>query len=328
MIKCPALLVLLIGSLALGIASGGDVGEPAPPLVVKEWVKGSPVEIKPGTNIFVVEIWESSIPECRACITNLNNLQKRFEAKGVVLVAVTDEKPEKIKHFIETVGTNIEYRVAADDRGKTAMGYMKPIEQRGLPFAFVVGTNNDILWRGHPLVGLEQALARITSGQYDVNLAAKLELAAHQMGQYLYLAQRGDFRANDAGLRLLANRTNDPALLCDMAYQIATAPKLPKRDFALAGEALDQAEKLELTNKGSVMITRAVWLFASGKQDAGLLLATQALASAQSPQVKTNLQLFIRTMEVQLAQAKTNHPGPVPAPKPASAVNTNPPPAK
>ena len=134
----------------------------------------------------------------------------------------------------------------------------------------------------------------------------KSEVAAHQMEQYLGLAQRGDFRAKSAGKALLANRTNEVALLCDMAYQITTALRLGNRDFALAGEALDQAEKLSATNRAPVMIIRSVWLFESGKRDEGMVLATQALTSAQSPMVKTNIQLFLRTMEARLVAAKTN----------------------
>jgi cytochrome c-type biogenesis protein CcmH/NrfG len=82
-----------------------------------------------------------------------------------------------------------------------------------------------------------------------------------------------------------------------MAYIIATVPKLATRDFALAGEALDQAEKLAPTNSMTVGITRAIVLFESGKQNEGLALATQVLAYTQSPTDKTNVQSVIRIME-------------------------------
>ena len=39
-------------------------------------------------------------------------------------------------------------------------------------------------------------------------------------------------------------RTNDVELLCDLAYQIAIHPSLPKRDVALAHQALDQAQQI------------------------------------------------------------------------------------
>jgi thiol-disulfide isomerase/thioredoxin len=321
-------LLVMLAALAPSIGLGGLIGEPAPPLVVKEWIKGQPVAVKPGTNIYVVEIWQSSIPACRAAITNLNDLQERFKTNGVVIVGIADESVEKIKEFVLHDGTNIKYAIAADDQRKTALSYMTPVKQRGIPYTFVVGTNGNVLWHGHPLAGLNQALEQITTGQYDLEPFRKSEVAAHQMEQYLGLAQQGDIRAKSAGQTLLANRTNDVELLCDMAYQITAAPRLAHRDFALAGEALDQAEKLAVTNKVPVMTIRAVCLFESGKRSEGLALATQALASAQSPQAKAKVQMFLQVMEARLAAAQTNQSNTnqvkaVPAAEPVSGVNTN-----
>jgi hypothetical protein len=290
-------LVVLMAGLAPNIGLGGLVGEPAPPLNVNEWIKGGPVEIKAGTNIYVVEIWNVSSVASRAAITNLNDLQKRFKTNGVVVVGISDEPAEKIKEFVQHDGTNIEYGIAADNQRHTSLSYMKPVEQRGIPYVFVVGTNGNLLWHGSPQRGLGEVLDLITSGRYDEKQAGKVDLALHQMEQYLILARQGSDRTELTGRTLLAARTNDVPGLCDLAFQIATFPKLATRDFALAGEALDQAEKLAPTNAAPVGITRGILLFESGKQDEGLARAAQALASAQSPMEKTNIQAIIRTME-------------------------------
>ena len=307
--KMFLLVVLLAGFVPRAGLGGLLIGNPAPPLVVQEWINGKPVEIKAGTNIFVVEIWRASSPAKLAIITNLNDIQKRFKTNGVVVVGISDEPVEKIKANIQHDGTNImniEFAIAADNRRKTSLEYMKPIGQTTIPCAFVVGTNGNLLWHGPPLRGLDEALGLITAGQYDAERAGKIEVATHQMEQYLNLVRRGDARARAAGNALLANRTNDVELLSNMAYRIVTAPKAD-HDFALAGRALDQAEKLATTtNMAPVMITRAVWLFESGKRDQGLTLATQAIASAQSPMEKTNALLCLHTMEIRLAAANTN----------------------
>ncbi len=286
-----------MAGIAPNIGLGGMIGEPAPPLNVNEWIKGGPVEVKPGTNIYVVEIWNTSGLGCRDCITNLNNLQKRFKTNGVVVVGISDEPAEKIMEFVQDYGTNIEYVIAADNKRRTTLSYMKPVGRREIPYAFVVGTNGNLLWHGTPFRILDEVLDQIVVGRYDLERHKAMELAWHQMDQYLKLARQGDERTQSAGQVLLAARTNDVTLLCDLAFQIATFPRLEKRDFILAGEAMDQAEKLATTNTARVMITRAVVLFESGKQYEGLTLATQALASAQSPIDKTNIQTFIRTME-------------------------------
>ena len=309
MTKKMFLLVVLLAGFAPRAGLGGLIGKPAPPLVVQEWINGKPVEIKAGTNIFVVEIWRASSPAKLAIITNLNDIQMRFKTNGVVVVGISDEPVEKIKANIQHDGTNImniEFAIAADNRRKTSLEYMKPIGQTAIPCAFVVGTNGNLLWHGPPLRGLDEALGLITTGQYDAERAGKIEVATHQMEQYLNLVRRGDTRSRAAGNALLANRTNDVELLSDMAYRIVTAPKV-YHDYALAGRALDQAEKLATTtNMAPVMITRAVWLFESGKRDQGLNMATQAIASAQSPMDKTNALLCLHAMEIRSAAANTN----------------------
>jgi hypothetical protein len=302
-------LLVLFASLAPRIGLAGLIGEPAPPLMVKEWLKGPPVTLKPGTNIFVVEIWGTASRANGFCITNLNRLQERYKTNGLVVVGISDEPVEKLKDFLQKDGTTIAYSIAADDQRQTAKTYLIAVDQRSIPYAFVVGTNGSVLWHGPPLGKLNVALAHIVAGSYDVEEVEKVEVGAHQMEQYLGLAQRSDFRAKSAGLLMLANRTNDLFLLGNLAYQIATDSRLKNRDLALAGEALDQAEKLSATNaagKSYVMSVRAVWLFASGKQRAGMMLATQALASAQSPTDTNRIQVLLKTMEAHLAAAKTN----------------------
>jgi alkyl hydroperoxide reductase subunit AhpC len=324
MMKYVFPLVVLMACLAPNIGVGGLIGEPAPPLNVNEWIKGKPMEVKAGTNIYVVEIWETESSTSRASITNLNDLQRRFKNNGVVVVGISDEPAEKIKDFVQHDGTNIEYAIAADNKRHTSLSYMKPVGQRGIPYVFVVGTNGNLLWHGHPDQRLGEVLDQITMGRYDEKQAGKMDLAWHQMGQYLILARQGSDRTELTGRTLLAARTNDVPLLCDLAFAIATFPKLATRDFALAGEAMDQAEKLAPTNTAQVMITRAILLFESGKRDEGLARATQALASAQSPMDKTNVQSVLRAMEKRKnAEEKKGDQGPIKTNAPLEKMSTS-----
>jgi DNA-binding transcriptional regulator of glucitol operon len=312
-------------ALAPVIGRGGQIGEPAPPLLVKEWIKGKPVEIKPGTNIFVVEIFSTWSLASRASITNLNSIQKRFQGQGVVVVGVSDESADQITKFVLHDGAMIEYAIAADDQRKTSLSYMMPVKQRGVPCAFVVGKDGRLLWYGHPLHGLEQALDRIIAGRYNVDQAAKADLARSQMGQYLELARKGDPRTQMAGRRLVENRTNNVTQLCEVAFEIATDPKIVKRDFALASAALDLAEKLPPTNSTRVTVTRAVVLFESGKKEEGLARARQAVASAREQKEKANAETCLHTMEARIKLATTNQTSTNQIP--TNRISTNPPPA-
>lgn len=301
-------LAVLMSILVPEIGRGGPIGDPAAPLVVTEWIKGQPVEIKAGTNIFVVEVFTSSSTASRASITNLNALQRQFKDRGVVVVGISDEPAERLKGFLAEAGAGIEYAVAADDGRKTTLNYMMPVGKRGVPYSFVVGRDGKLQWHGHPEEGLAEALEQITSGRYNIEQATKAELAWKQMGEYVNRARRRDPRAEAAGRAFLANWTNDLARLCDLAYEIATEPKLAKRDFVLANEALDRAAQLTATNSARVAAIRAMLLFEGGKKEEGQTRARQAFASAADPKEKAYVEALLRKMEARLAAASTNAP--------------------
>ena len=284
----------------------GQVGSPAYPLTVKEWIKGNPVEVKAGTNIYVVEIFSTTSLASSATITNLNAVRKRYQDKGVVVVGISDEPAENIKEFLQRGGAKIEYAIAADDQHRTSRNYMMPVRQRGIPCAFIVGKDGNLLWYGHPSNGLEEALDRIVAGSFNLERARKDDTARIQMAQYLAMATRGDLRTGDAGRTLLAVRTNDATLLCDLAFQIVTTPNLRRRDIVLATTALDQAEKLGTTNATQVSETRAILLFETGRKEEALALARKTLAAAQGEKEKTKAELLVRTIEARLPAAKTN----------------------
>lgn len=328
MTKYALFLVSLIAFLAPMVGVGGLIGEPAPKLAVSEWIKGGPVEAPAGTNLVVVEIWRTTGAPSRAAITNLNNLQTRFKNNGVVVVGISDEPEETLKAFMLGEGTNIEYAVAADQKRQTSMAYMKSAEQVAVPYAFVVGTNGVVRWHGHPLHGLDRALEQIIAGQFDDERAKKLEVANHQMVQYLTLARRNDPRAGLAGSLMAHARTNDLELQCDMVFQIATDRGIAKRDFPLAYAIMADAETHAPTNNPRLAITRAVLLFESGKRNDGLTLATQAVAWAQSPEEKSSVETLLQTMEIRWAaiqsrQSKTNSPAAPDAAGGVPAANTN-----
>jgi hypothetical protein len=312
--KAVLLSVLwLLGMVPL--TAFGLVGEPAPSLAVQEWVQGPPVEIKPGTNIFVVEIWQTGLPSASASAAVFSDLQKRYAAHGVVVAGICDEPADQLRSFVQRAGTNLTFAVGADLHEKTSFSYMNPIGERGVPYIFVVGTNGCVLWHGHSPRGVIEVLTKVLEGHYDLARAKVIEVANRQMGQYLSQIQQGDVRAASTGEALLQNRANDVTLLYDLALQIIMIPQPAKRDFALADAALTQAEKLPSQQGDRVKYARAMYLFESGHADAGLYLATHALAAAQTAEDKEVIGAGLRLMQSQLAAAKAREA--------AAAANTN-----
>ena len=273
-------------------------GEPAPELNVSKWIAGGPVEIKPGTNTYVVVICHFKAAGVDALITNLSKLQEVFQTNGVVVVAVSDESTNIIEPVIKALGTAVHFAVGADNRRFTSLTYMKPVMRREIPYSFIIGTNGDMYWHGLPQRGLVGALKAVLDGIYKEKDAAKFDLANHQMEEYMNLVSLWQRPGkNEVSRNLLATRTNDPPELYDMAVKIATVPQFENRDFALANQALDEAQAIVKTNSVAVALGRAYVLFYSGQHEEGLNMATQALNWAQSPYEKTNVLLCIKGMK-------------------------------
>ena len=116
------------------------VGKPLPALGVeflgtKPDFKGKPA---------IVEFWATWCPPCRASIPHLNEINKKFKDKGLVVIGISDEPKATVEKFRKTVP--MEYNVAV---GGAAIE--KTFGINGIPHAFVVGKDGKIVWEGHPM---------------------------------------------------------------------------------------------------------------------------------------------------------------------------------
>ena len=92
----------------------------------------------------IVEFWATWCPPCRASIPHLNGINKNYQDKGLVVMGISDEKPDVVAKFRKS--TPMEYHVAT---GGSAI--QKKFGINGIPHAFVVGKDGKILWEGHPM---------------------------------------------------------------------------------------------------------------------------------------------------------------------------------
>lgn len=286
----------------------GRLGDPALPLTVAQWIKGKPVKIQPGTNIYVLVFCTLSMAN-EVALTNLSSLQRQFRDKGLIAVAISDEPPQTLKEFVRLKDAEIDFTVAADGlAGQTAGNYQLVFNQYILPQAYVVGRDGKVLWYGHPLVdGLNSVVEEIISGRYNLEQTEKKIRAREQLNQYRVLARQQHPKLQRAGQMLLRIRTNDAPGLCELAYLIATDPGIEdtKRDAALANAALDRAQQITTTNATDVMVIRAIVTFQVGQTEQGLALARKAQAIAQTDAEKQEAEGCVQTMEAHLAEAKT-----------------------
>ncbi|MFQ5463377.1 MAG: redoxin family protein [Phycisphaerae bacterium] len=176
-----------------------DLGDPAPPLTISEWVQGDAVDLSRGKGkmVYLVEFWAVWCPPCKVSIPRLTALQKKYQ-KDLVIIGVTvpDDRgnnPAAIKKFCQSQGKSMDYTVAIDKHQATSNAYMRAANAMGIPFAFLVDRKGLIAWIGSPLdPALDDVIDRVVAGTYDVRRArietevqARLDMVvrAAQMGQ-------------------------------------------------------------------------------------------------------------------------------------------------
>lgn len=175
-----SLLAAAASILATGNAKPIVVGDPAPAISVKAFVKGQPVSTFEKGKIYVVEFWATWCGPCKMSIPHLTEMQKKFNDVTFIGVSVFEETQTGVDPFVKSMGDKMNYRVALDliPEGKTgqdgimAKTWMEASEQPGIPTAFVVNKDGNLAWIGHPME-LEQPLARISSGKWNIKAESK-----------------------------------------------------------------------------------------------------------------------------------------------------------
>ncbi len=219
-----AAFAMFAGSEPRAQAEGLGLGDPAPPLTVSKFVKGTKVDkFEPG-KIYVVEFWATWCGPCKVSIPHLTELQEKHKDVTFIGVSVWENDPELVEPFVQEMGDKMNYTVAMDDvgdggkpdKGKMAENWMTAAGEGGIPAAFVVNKDGKIAWVGHPME-MEKPLAQIVDGTYDLDKAVsdRLEEKARQqklqalIGKFREAAAKGP----EAQLKVLDEAlADDPGL--------------------------------------------------------------------------------------------------------------------
>ncbi len=171
------------------------IGDPAPPLLVGEWIKGEPVKEFAKGKIYVLDFWASWCEPCIAAFPQLNKLQIDNADRGVIVIGINCAEDEEtdVVAFVKKQGKKMSYRVATDDLRKSEDGQMvetwlTPAKQELMPAIFIVNGDGIIAWIGHP-GDLPEVLAKIIEGKWDLAKAKEDFLVHAQQAKKLYAIQ-------------------------------------------------------------------------------------------------------------------------------------------
>jgi thiol-disulfide isomerase/thioredoxin len=297
----------LVCAVVVSPLAAADLGDPAAPLKIKDWIKGEPVDLAKGKdkNVFVVEFWATWCGPCVASIPHLTDLQKKYKDKGVIFVGVSDEPTGKVEPFVESKGDSMGYVVACDPSRDTHKAYMEAYEQPGIPTSFVIDKNGRIVWIGHPMNGLEETLENVLNGKYDLDAAKKAfkeerefqrkhKQIREKMGEYFKLAEaEGD--KNNAKMTELADAIMKDAgknanAMNEFAWIILTAEPIKNRDLKLAMRAAQAAYDACEGKNWMIIDTYARALFDTGKIADAVKHQQKALELCDMPQAKKEVE--------------------------------------
>lgn len=174
---CAATLMVSVG---LGTAALGlDVGDKAPPLSIAEWIQGGPVEFPKdlGKKIYLVEFWATWCPPCKASVPLLTELHNKHKDQfAVVSITSADERNTAgaVKRFVKDRGTGMSYIVGMDKGQTTTAAYLAATGIPGIPYAYLVGKDGNLMWHGSPLdEGLPKIIEDAIGGKFDPSVAKK-----------------------------------------------------------------------------------------------------------------------------------------------------------
>ncbi len=126
---------------SLGAATKSMVGQPLPALRLDYYGKKPEVKGKPA----IIEFWATWCGPCKQTIPHLNEVNKQYKDKGLVIIGVTDEDNQTIRRFTKEVP--MDYTPATDRSGKLSQAF----GVTGIPHAVLADKTGKIVWEGHPM---------------------------------------------------------------------------------------------------------------------------------------------------------------------------------
>lgn len=189
-----------------------NIDDPAPPLRVSEWIKGTPVQQFEKGRVYVIEFWATWCRPCLAYMPDLSVLAREYKGKVTVIAIDIYEskvKPvksaKKVKAFVDSMGKRMDFNVAIEDSNFTVADWIEATgeQNNGIPKTFVIDENGRLAWIGHPSK-LEEVLPKVVYGTWDIkeelarrNENKRLAILDDSLHYELARFERNPYNTND-----------------------------------------------------------------------------------------------------------------------------------
>lgn len=111
----------------------------APELIVEQWLSDQP---NTEDKFILVDFWATWCGPCKKAIPELNEFQKAFKEK-LVVIGISDEQAIKVERFAYPP---IEYFKAID----TQKRMFSQLQIRGIPHVILISPEGNVVWEGFP----------------------------------------------------------------------------------------------------------------------------------------------------------------------------------
>jgi len=125
----------------------------APEIQVAYWLNSDPLTLADlRGKIVVLEFWATWCPPCRITVPHLTRMYNAYKDKGVAFISLTDEPRRRVEPFVKAM--KMPYPIG----GGSPTGRVYRV--RGIPHAFIISPAGEVVWEGHPMGGLAEALRK------------------------------------------------------------------------------------------------------------------------------------------------------------------------
>jgi thiol-disulfide isomerase/thioredoxin len=167
------------------------MGDPAPQLRVREWIKGTPVTSFEKGKVYVVDFWATWCGPCIAGMPHLSDLARKFKDKVTISSIDVFEsqvsRPKtltQIKEFVDSMGRKMNFNVAVEDTNFTVHDWLDAFHQHYIPAAFVINGQGIVVWMGNTR-SLDTVLQKIVNNTWDIEAESIKRKYADNSQKYL-----------------------------------------------------------------------------------------------------------------------------------------------